>query len=146
MDDKLMESIEPYNFSGAVDFQTAYLAGYLADKYDVNAAQSIDRANERVRASAEKAFTDTVSGYTDVTAEVANIQLKGGKVKYVLYPVWLLNTRWKDQTYTFAMNGQTGRFVGDLPLDKSAARKWRWGLTAVFTAAIWAATWLLWFL
>ena len=35
MPDDLMESIEPFNFDEAVDFQTAYLAGYLADKYDV---------------------------------------------------------------------------------------------------------------
>ncbi|MDY5957612.1 MAG: hypothetical protein SPJ22_10835, partial [Frisingicoccus sp.] len=30
MDDTLMESIEPYDFSEAVDFRTAYLAGFLA--------------------------------------------------------------------------------------------------------------------
>ena len=28
---------------------TAYLAGYLADKYDVTAEQSIERANKRVK-------------------------------------------------------------------------------------------------
>lgn len=42
--DDLMESIGPYEFSEAVDFQTAYLAGYLADKYDVTAEESIERA------------------------------------------------------------------------------------------------------
>ena len=41
IDDDLMESIEPFNFDEAVDFQTAYLAGYLADKYDVSEEQSI---------------------------------------------------------------------------------------------------------
>ena len=45
----LMESIEPYDLSQAVDFQTAYLAGYLADKYDVDADTSFRRANERIR-------------------------------------------------------------------------------------------------
>lgn len=45
MADDLMESIEPYNISDAVHFQTAYLAGYVADKYDVTAEESIDRAN-----------------------------------------------------------------------------------------------------
>ena len=43
MPDDLMESIEPFNFSAAVDFQTAYLAGYLADKYDVDAEQPLRR-------------------------------------------------------------------------------------------------------
>lgn len=36
MADDLMESIEPFKISESVDFQTAYLSGYLADKYDVS--------------------------------------------------------------------------------------------------------------
>ena len=146
MADDLMESIEPYDFSDAVDFQTAYLAGYLADKYDVDAEQSIERANERVKKSAEEAFASTVEGYDTVTAESSSIKLHGGKAKYALYPVWILNTTWKGQKYTFAMNGQTGKFVGDLPVDKAAARRWKLILTAAFSAAVYAAAWLLWFL
>ena len=146
MADDLMESIEPYDFSEAVDFQTAYLAGYLADKYDVDAEQSIERANERVKKSAEEAFASTVEGYDTVTAESSSVQLHGGKAKYALYPVWILNTTWKGQKYTFAMNGQTGKFVGDLPVDKAAARRWKLILTATFSAAVYAAAWLLWFL
>ena len=68
MADDLMESIEPYDYSGAVDFQTAYLAGYLADKFDVSSEESINRANERVKHSTEDAFASTVSGYTTVMA------------------------------------------------------------------------------
>ena len=146
MADDLMESIEPYDFSDAVGFQTAYLAGYFADKYDVGADESIERANERVKKSAEEAFASTVEGYDTVTAESSSVQLHGGKAKYALYPVWILNTTWKGQKYTFAMNGQTGKFVGDLPVDKAAARRWKLILTAAFSAAVYAAAWLLWFL
>lgn len=112
MADDLMESIEPYNFSEAVDFQTAYLVGYLADKYDVTAEQSVDRANDRVKKSTEDAFASTVQGYASVTTESSNIQLRGGKAQYALYPVWLLNTSWNGNRYTFAMNGQTGQVCG----------------------------------
>ena len=146
MADDLMESIEPYDFSDAVGFQTAYLAGYFADKYDVGADESIERANERVKKSAEEAFASTVEGYDTVTAESSSVQLHGGKAKYALYPVWILNTTWKGQKYTFAMNGQTGKFVGDLPVDKAAARRWKLILTAALSAAVYAAAWLLWFL
>ena len=142
IDDKLMEAIEPFDFSKAVDFQTAYLAGYLADRYDVDAEQSVERANERIKTSTERAFSKTVESYDFTDVESSSIQLQKGQAHYVLYPVWLLNTRWKDKTYTFAMNGQTGKLVGDLPLDKSAARRWRWGLTAVLTAAIFAVSYL----
>ena len=138
-----MESIEPYDFSDAVDFRTAYLAGYLADKYDVTAEQSIERANKRVKRSTEEAFASTVKGYATVTTESSSIKLRGGKAKYALYPVWILNTTWNGNKYTFAMNGQTGKFAGDLPVDKAAARKWTLGLTAALSAAAYAVIWLL---
>ncbi|NLE25382.1 MAG: hypothetical protein GX625_08575 [Clostridiaceae bacterium] len=136
MADDLMESIEPYNFEEAVDFQTAYLAGYLADKYDVLADESIARANERIKRSTEQIFASTVYGYTSVIPESSNIRFQNGSVKYALYPVWLLNTIWENKKYTFAMNGQTGKFIGDLPMDKAAYWKWFGILTAAFGVGI----------
>lgn len=144
MADDLMESIEPFDFSEAVDFQTAYLAGYLADKYDVDARQSISRANERIKTSTQNAFAATVQGYSTVTPESTSIRLNSGETKYALYPVWILNTKWEGKRYTFAMNGQTGKMVGDLPLDKSAYKKWLCGITGVVGAVVFAASYLLW--
>lgn len=138
MEDALMESLEPFDFADAVDFNTAYLSGYLADRYDVDADQSILRANQRIRSSTEEAFASTVSGYTTVTPQHSAIHLENGVARYALYPVWLLNTTWKDKCYTFAMNGQTGRFVGDLPMDKGAFWKWFLGLGAILSAVIFA--------
>ena len=146
MDDTMMESIEPFDHTQAVDFQTAYLAGYLADKYDVESEACIERANQRVRKSTEEAFAATTQGYTTVVPDYTGIQLQNGKIRYGLYPVWLLNTKWNDQTYTFAMNGQTGKMAGDLPVDKKLCRKWFWGITAAVSAAAFALSYLLWLL
>ena len=144
MPDDLMESIEPFDFSQAVPFQTAYLSGYLADKYDVNAEQSIGRANQRIKRSTEQAFANTVTGYTTVTPEFSNINLKNGKAKYALYPVWILNTTWKDKKYLFAMNGQTGKIVGNLPLDKGAYLRWLFGITGGVAALCVLLRFLIW--
>ena len=141
-----MEAIEPFHMSDAVDFQTAYLAGYLADKYDVDAESSIERANERIKRSTEDAFLSTVQGYSTVLPVSTNISLNNGAAKYVLCPVWILNTQWDNKQYTFAMNAQTGKLVGDLPMDKAAYRKWLFGLTAIVSAAAFAASFLLWLL
>ena len=135
MDDALMESIEPYDFSEAVDFQTAYLAGYLADKYDVDEKISVERANDRIRNSVEEEFRSTVHGYATVTAESTSVRLKNGEAKYALYPVWVLNTTWNGEKYTFAMNGQTGKFVGNLPMDKGIF--WRYfSMIGVISAVV----------
>ena len=144
MADDLMESIEPFNLADAVDFKTAYLAGYLADRYDVDAKQSINRANERIRKSTADAFASTATGYTTIIPVSSGIQLKNSRAKYALYPVWLLNTTWNGKKFTFAMNGQTDKMVGDLPLDKAAYRKWLFGLTGIVSAACIALRYLLW--
>lgn len=142
MADDLMESVEPFNFADAVDFQTAYLSGYFADKYDVSAEDSIGRANERIKTSTEDAFRDTVKGYVTVTPEYSSIRLHDGKTKYAFYPVWLLNTTYKDQKFTFAMNGQTGKFVGNLPTDKGKFWKFAGLFTAIAGVLIYAGMWI----
>ena len=141
MPDDLMESLEPFDAKEAVDFQTAYLAGYYADKYDVDSETSIERANQRIKKTAEQVFSAQAKGYSSLTLEQSSIQLRPEtrKVRYALYPVWLLNTTWNGTKYVFAMNGQTGKFVGDLPVDKGAY--WRYIL--LLTAGIGAGVYLL---
>lgn len=129
MDNALMESIEPYDLSKAVDFQTAYLAGYLADKYDVDADDCTQRANQRIKTSTESALLQTVVGYATCVPVSNSVQLSDSVIRYGLLPVWMLNTNYKGKNYTFAMNGQTGKFVGDLPVNWAAFFGWWTGLT-----------------
>lgn len=124
MDDLLMQSIEPFQMEEAVDFRTAYLAGYFANKYDVDAKQSEAAASARIKNSTEAVFESTVRGYSSVTPRRVDIELKQGDLSYALFPVWILSTKFQDKNFIFAMNGQTGKFAGDLPLDRAAF--WGW--------------------
>lgn len=131
-----MDSLEPFDFSQAVDFQTAYFAGYLADKYDVTIEQSIPRINARVKQSTEDTFRQTITEpYNTVMPKNSFVNLQNGYAKYALLPVWILNTTWNGQKYTFAMNGQTGKFVGDLPMDKGLYTKY-WILSFLGSAVL----------
>ena len=125
MPDDVMESLEPFDTSKAVRFQKGYLSGFFADRYDVAAEDSIERANERVKQSTLQAFSQTTGGYTGVSCSGSNLRLKNARAKYALLPVWILNTSWNGKNYQFAMNGQTGKFVGDLPTDKGAYWRYR---------------------
>ena len=144
--DDLMESIEPFHFNEAVDFETAYLAGYLADKYDVDEKASENRANERIKYRVEEALSDTVKGYSRVNGRSSSITIKGGKAKYALYPVWLLSATYNGEAYTFAMNGQTGKFAGDLPVDNKGLCKYFGVSTLIWTALIYGGSLLVKFL
>lgn len=128
--DNLMEAIEPFDHQSEEGFSAAYLPGYQAERYDVDAEAAKPRADERIRESVREAFAATVNGYTTVMTQSASIRLDKGNVRNVLIPVWMLNTRWKDKTYTFAMNGRTGKIVGKLPIDWKRALYWGLGLFA----------------
>ena len=140
MDDTLMESVEPYDFKEAVPFRMAYMAGYLADRYDVPKEECIGRAKKRIRRSTEREFRNTVKGYHVIDQEKANMEIQD-QAKYALYPVWILNTTWKGKKYIFAMNGQTGKIVGDLPADNGAfwrfVAMWGAGIGLVLYALLW---------
>ena len=136
MADDLMESIEPFDMSEAVDFRTAYLSGYFADRYDVSCADSRERAVSRMKTSVERSFADTADGYSSVNVENSSIQISDGRIRYALLPVWILNTNWKGEKYTFAMNGQTGKFVGNLPTDWGKFFLWLAGLTLSISALV----------
>ena len=140
MPDAHMDSIEPFDFRDLRPFSPAYLPGFLADKYDEDAEMCSKRANERIVASTEDAFRRTVAGYDSLSREYSRIDLKKGDIKYALMPVWLLSTKWKDKDYLFAMNGQTGKLIGDLPVDRGKFWAWFFGiavpLAAVLTAIL----------
>lgn len=134
MPDDLMESIEPFDFSEAVDFQTAYLSGYIADRYDVTSEECTERVNKRMRTTTAATFRKTVTGYNTVSDNGGTITFNNAKAKYALLPVWMLTTTYKGQQYTFAMNGQSGKLVGNMPMDKGAYWKWHLIYTAIFAA------------
>ena len=118
MPDDYMDSIEPFDYKELQDFSTAYMPGFLADKYDVEREDASGRADLRCENSLESALRRTISGYESVDLQQKDIQVKPKQAHYAMLPVWLLSTRWRDKAYLFAINGQTGKLVGDLPADK----------------------------
>lgn len=121
MPDDLMDSIEPFDYSMLKEFSKAYLAGFLADKYDVTEEENRFRAENRARNTLSADLRNTVIGYSSVNTLDENITVNLSQGKYAMLPVWLLSTRWEGKNFLFAMNGQTGKMVGNLPVDKSKA-------------------------
>lgn len=124
MDDTIMESIEPFDFSKLTDFDTAYLAGYFADKYDVPSENGYERVRQRVSNTMDDQIAPTLVGYATAIPTSKNVSVEHGTAKYVLLPVWMLNTKYHGKDYLFAMNGQTGKMTGTFPI--CAKRSWAW--------------------
>ena len=139
MPDEYMDAIEPFDYGELVPFSTSYLPGFMADKYDVDAETAQERARVRAEQSLTDAMKDSVKGYSGVVTEEKAAEFHRSGLHYALLPVWLLSTKWKDETYLFAINGQTGKPVGDLPIDKGKKYAWFFGVwagVAAVTAAV----------
>ncbi len=136
MDNAYMDSLEPFDYSQCKPFSTAYLPGYLADRYDQSAAECAKRADLRCEKSTIHYLYRDVSGYDTVLGAGSTTYIHRGQVHYALMPVWVLHTRWRDKDYLFMMNGQTGKLVGDLPVDKTRLIVGSVVLTALFSSLL----------
>lgn len=135
-DNSIMDSIEPFSFQDLKKFEMPYLAGFLAEKYDEDVRTCYPRAKVRAINTMKTRLVNSIKGsYNSVKLSADNLRLEKCKGHYALLPVWLLYTRYEDKDYLFAMNGQTGKMTGDIPIDK----KIRMRYFLKYTGIIWAA-------
>lgn len=119
--DDIMNTIEPFDYNELVDYNHAYLSGFLAEKYDFENEDAIKIASNRALSSALDEMKNSMKGYSVITTSSNNLISKEKSHEYALLPVWMVNVKYKDKYYLFAMNGQTGEFIGNMPIDKLKA-------------------------
>ena len=139
MPDAHMDAIEPFDYDALVPFSTAYMPGFVANRYDLDEAACRARAQRRIDASARTALQNSVEGYDSVSCQRCDVHKDWKESIYALLPVWMLGTTWEGRQFLFAMNGQTGRLVGDLPVDKKKRALIGAAVFAVLFAACLAA-------
>lgn len=116
MPDDHMDAIEPFDYSELKPFSVAYLPGFAAERYDQDAKECQKRVEKRMENTLEEQLKATVSGYSQITVGGVNANVQVEKVSQALLPVWLLHSQFQGKDYLFAMNGQSGRLIGDLPV------------------------------
>ena len=123
--DDVMNSIEPFDYNELKEFNYSYLSGFLSEKYDMSSDDVITDAMNRAKNTFISEMESDINGYNTVIPTTNSINLNNTKKQYVLLPVWMLNVKYKDKFHTIAMNGQTGKMVGNIPIDvKKAVLIW----------------------
>lgn len=123
--DDIMDSIEPFDYNGLVEFNSSYMSGFLAEKYDIGMDELESRAKKRAIETAKDILYKDIIGYDEknIRSSVDEVDIK--ETSYVLLPIWMLNVKYNGKIYTLAMNGQTGKFIGNVPISwKKVAKVW----------------------
>ena len=114
----VMEVLEPYDYNALTEFSLPYLSGYLAEKYQVSAAELEDSVKESLKDDLIEDSKEQIKGYDSVEVNSSEVQFTGSKVEYAMLPVWLLNFQYGQKKFPLYMNGQTGKIHGKLPISK----------------------------
>jgi DNA-directed RNA polymerase subunit RPC12/RpoP len=117
-DEKLTTGVQPYDFSALTDFSMGYLSGFQAEKRDIETKDLEPELEEEIRGYSASLLKESAEGYTTVQPSYLQAVREKTDYRYTLFPVWILT--YLDQnkkTYFYAMNGQTGKVCGVLPLD-----------------------------
>lgn len=115
-DKAMLEGILPYPTEALQEFSMPYLSGFLAKKRNVESDGVRDEVKRRVDGYATEMLRDTMNGYTAVHSVGANVQYNKLHWDYALLPIWLLTYTKGGKTYTYAMNGHTGKVYGEIPI------------------------------
>ena len=131
IDRSLIEAIAPFDEAQATDFNLSYLSGFLAEKYDIERGQVEPMLESRARDYASSLLRESISGYSEVHEQKNQVDLALKNWFYALFPAWVMTYRYHGKTYIYAINGQTGKAYGELPVSNQ-----RLGVASAILAAI----------
>jgi DNA-directed RNA polymerase subunit RPC12/RpoP len=112
----LLQRIQSFDTHELVPYAPSYLAGFLAQAYDVPLEAAWETARERMRAATRDACRGQAS-----TPQIRNFSMaldfSDESWRYVLVPVYVAAYRYADEPYRVMINGQTGDIAGQRPVD-----------------------------
>lgn len=143
MNDNLMDKLEPFPYKQLESFKTAYLAGYVAEKYSYDDKELFPRAKNKISSYIEEYIRSTMTQYTTVNYTSKQVDTEFKPAEYALLPVWVVHYDYNKLEYTFAMNGQTGKIVGKPPLGKAKVTAWFAGISSVCFLSLKLISWMM---
>lgn len=117
LNDDVMTSLEPFNYKELTKFNPVYLNGFMSENGNENMEELERKAEARGINESMNQVYKKLEGYHFIKGKL-HTNFKKLESRYVLLPVWFINTWYKDKLYTYAVNGQTGKVVGEIPLSK----------------------------
>lgn len=116
LDNTLMDAIEPFNYEHLETFNPAYMAGFYAEEYNDDKEETMSRATNRATEAMRSEALRAAGVYQSKRINNFSTSIKEKDSKYAMMPVWLLHVEYKAKDYLFAINGQTGKIAGKMPI------------------------------
>ncbi|MDR2465218.1 MAG: TFIIB-type zinc ribbon-containing protein [Streptococcaceae bacterium] len=119
--DLIIQSIQPFDFKKMIQFKNQYLSGFFAEKRNIDFSELRPQIENNMKSYGSELLSETIQNYTTVTNLNGNMRIAQLNQSYALLPVWLITYRYTGENtlYFFAINGETGKTAGKLPIAKA---------------------------
>lgn len=115
---QLVDGIHPFDDKQMIDFSMSYLSGFQAEKRDVEKQELEQEVNQEIAQYTQSYISQSAGEYIGISSSDAKTRIEKTDWSYALLPVWTLTYKGGDgKVYYYAMNGQSGKVCGKLPLD-----------------------------
>lgn len=115
-DKQMLEGVLPYPSSALTEFSMPYLSGFLAKKRNIEREELAEEVRGKMNSYAGSLLSGTAVGYTTLRTQRCAVRVLSSRWEYALMPVWVFTYTGKKRSYTYAMNGYTGKIYGELPV------------------------------
>ena len=112
----MLQSVHPYDMKKAQPFAMSYLSGFQAEKRDLDKKDVEPVIEQKMHQYAEQALKNTMEGYDVIETDSFNERTDLSAYTYNLLPVWMMTYKYNGEIIPFAINGQTGKAYGQLPV------------------------------
>ena len=119
-DHSLAETVLPFSMDKMRPFQEGYFLGFRAERRDREKEEFAQDIEQEVKEYTKDSIRSSLSGYDHVDVRSHKENITSEDWKYTMLPVWMMTypDAKSGQMYYFAMNGETGKVCGVLPIDQ----------------------------
>ncbi len=114
IDHGLLRGVEPFPTHELVPYDTAFLSGFVVERYQIDLEHAASEAHDQMRSELEAMCAKEIPGDT-----YRNLQIRpeysGQTFKHTLLPVWVLTYMYRSKSYQVVANGYTGQIAGNYP-------------------------------
>lgn len=111
---KRLAALEPWDLAGLTSYDPAYLAGYKAQRYQVDLAEGFESAKKLAAPVIESDARRDIGGDEQRVAHIST-SYSAITFKHLLLPVYAGAYHFQNKVYQLVINGRTGEVQGERP-------------------------------
>jgi len=110
----ILDNLSPWHTEVLVPFNEKYIVGFDSEEYTVGLDNGFELAKVKMNNVIRQHIRADIGG-DQQQINYMSTEYNNTSYKNVLFPIWTAKFKWKNKTYNYAINGQTGKVTGERP-------------------------------